>query len=415
MSGMRATGDGFGERNALVRPPDEEQARLLEILMEADGGPVSFDELRARGIENPATLAYELEIAGLSIELVHGRQASGLSLQPGVRLRSTSLGTIALGGEPERARDRRDAPDRARDRRDAPDRARDRGRAPDRARDRGREQPDAAPGAGAQQPEAQPGVREGKPRVPEARPGARRERLTAWPGVRDWKPAALVAALALAGLVIVLNSALAPSSPQRGGDHLRLAQSRARRSDGAGSRHGQAKSARAHASAAAGSASQNAQAADTAEAAEAPVAGDQREPPAHHGAPAPTSWRTQARAGGASAPGPDASRAQPPQTTSQADTTRPSSGQGTSGEQRPSAGQHDGSEQKPGSGAGPRQAPSAGTTPAGEHQAPSTGTTPAGEHPSPAARTTPTGEHAPSGGRPEQTGGKEATGGEEAP
>ena len=64
---MAATDSGFSEYLPLVRPLDEEQARLVEILVAARGSEVSFEELRRRGIENPAVLAYELEIAGLPI------------------------------------------------------------------------------------------------------------------------------------------------------------------------------------------------------------------------------------------------------------------------------------------------------------------------------------------------------------
>ena len=104
---MSATADGFGERTVPVRPLDEEQARLLEILTAAGGGPVSFDELRARGIENPATLAYELEIAGLAIEQVHGHSlavrpcSSGSSSRPsktrprGGRRRTSSVRAVS--------------------------------------------------------------------------------------------------------------------------------------------------------------------------------------------------------------------------------------------------------------------------------------------------------------------------------
>jgi hypothetical protein len=41
-----------------LRPLDEQQARLVERLRAARGEPVSFDELRSEGIENPALLCY---------------------------------------------------------------------------------------------------------------------------------------------------------------------------------------------------------------------------------------------------------------------------------------------------------------------------------------------------------------------
>jgi hypothetical protein len=46
---------------------DEQQAQLVERLRAAGGAPVTFDELRGIGIENPALLCYELAAAGLPI------------------------------------------------------------------------------------------------------------------------------------------------------------------------------------------------------------------------------------------------------------------------------------------------------------------------------------------------------------
>ncbi|HSZ05289.1 MAG TPA: hypothetical protein VK778_08805 [Solirubrobacteraceae bacterium] len=57
----------------LPLPADHQQAELVECLRAAAGEPVSFEELRARGIENPAVLCYELELVGMSIDRV--RQA----------------------------------------------------------------------------------------------------------------------------------------------------------------------------------------------------------------------------------------------------------------------------------------------------------------------------------------------------
>jgi tetratricopeptide (TPR) repeat protein len=48
-------------------PLDEQQAQLVERLRAAGGAPVTFDELRGIGIENPALLCYELAAAGLPI------------------------------------------------------------------------------------------------------------------------------------------------------------------------------------------------------------------------------------------------------------------------------------------------------------------------------------------------------------
>jgi hypothetical protein len=46
---------------------DDQQTRLIERLRAAHGAPVDFEELRAIGIEHPAVLSYELEVAGLPI------------------------------------------------------------------------------------------------------------------------------------------------------------------------------------------------------------------------------------------------------------------------------------------------------------------------------------------------------------
>jgi hypothetical protein len=75
---------------------DEEQARLIEILLAAGGRPVSYDELRDRGVENPATLCYELEIAGLPVTLVRRPRLGGQPVSLGVRLGEELLEDPAL-------------------------------------------------------------------------------------------------------------------------------------------------------------------------------------------------------------------------------------------------------------------------------------------------------------------------------
>jgi tetratricopeptide (TPR) repeat protein len=61
-----------------IEPRDEQQARLIERLQAARGEPVDFEELRAIGIEHPAVLSYELEVAGLPI--VQARDATRRTL-----------------------------------------------------------------------------------------------------------------------------------------------------------------------------------------------------------------------------------------------------------------------------------------------------------------------------------------------
>jgi hypothetical protein len=65
---------------------DEQQAELLERLHAARGAPLSFQQLRDLGIENPAVLCYELELVGMPIARVHHREAPTGSVAPGVRI-----------------------------------------------------------------------------------------------------------------------------------------------------------------------------------------------------------------------------------------------------------------------------------------------------------------------------------------
>jgi hypothetical protein len=66
---------------------EAKQARLLEELSRARGEPVSYDELREAGIEFPASVVSELELAGVPIE--HVRRGAGRQLTVvGVRLRA---------------------------------------------------------------------------------------------------------------------------------------------------------------------------------------------------------------------------------------------------------------------------------------------------------------------------------------
>jgi hypothetical protein len=63
---------------------DEQQERTLERLRQAGQQPVSFAELRARGIEFPAVVLTELELSGYAIERVRdrGRLAGVCLLDP---------------------------------------------------------------------------------------------------------------------------------------------------------------------------------------------------------------------------------------------------------------------------------------------------------------------------------------------
>jgi hypothetical protein len=63
---------------------DHQQARVLGALRRAAGAPVSYAELRAVGVELPASVVSELELAGVAIERCpgKGRGAVGVRLDP---------------------------------------------------------------------------------------------------------------------------------------------------------------------------------------------------------------------------------------------------------------------------------------------------------------------------------------------
>ena len=73
--------------------PDEQQAQLLNILRRRRGQPVAYGELQAAGIEFPAGVVAELELAGVEIERCH---TAGPGERPvkAVRLRSPSRGPV---------------------------------------------------------------------------------------------------------------------------------------------------------------------------------------------------------------------------------------------------------------------------------------------------------------------------------
>ncbi len=52
---------------------DTQQQRLLERLRRAGDQPVAFAELRASGIDFPATVVSELQLNGYAIDRVHER------------------------------------------------------------------------------------------------------------------------------------------------------------------------------------------------------------------------------------------------------------------------------------------------------------------------------------------------------
>jgi hypothetical protein len=64
---------------------ESQQALLLRLLREADGAPVSYERLRNAGIELPASVVSELELAGIPIEHVYEGGGAG-ARRPGVKL-----------------------------------------------------------------------------------------------------------------------------------------------------------------------------------------------------------------------------------------------------------------------------------------------------------------------------------------
>jgi hypothetical protein len=79
-----------GRRREAHRPLDrtgldQQQAILLETLQRAGGGTVSYEELRDRGIEYPASVVSELELSGWPLERSFGDPSRG-SRRLGVRL-----------------------------------------------------------------------------------------------------------------------------------------------------------------------------------------------------------------------------------------------------------------------------------------------------------------------------------------
>ncbi len=55
----------------MVAAQDTQQQRLLDRLRAAGGEPVSYEALHAGGIDFPAAVVTELELAGYQIDRVH--------------------------------------------------------------------------------------------------------------------------------------------------------------------------------------------------------------------------------------------------------------------------------------------------------------------------------------------------------
>jgi hypothetical protein len=110
--GAVARGDARGQRSehggetSPAAPSvglDEQQARLLAALRRAGGAPVSYAELREVGVELPATVVSELQLAGVPVERCYG----GSGDAPGVAgVRLDPARDPARGPVPSRPEDR---------------------------------------------------------------------------------------------------------------------------------------------------------------------------------------------------------------------------------------------------------------------------------------------------------------------
>jgi hypothetical protein len=69
-TGFRSSPDA--QHPAPLEPLERQQATLLAALRDARGAPVSYAELRHRGIEFPATIVSELALLGVPVERCHG-------------------------------------------------------------------------------------------------------------------------------------------------------------------------------------------------------------------------------------------------------------------------------------------------------------------------------------------------------
>jgi hypothetical protein len=78
------TGDEVCAAGAGLEARDRQQALVLDALRRAAGAPVSYGELREAGIEFPASVVSELELAGVAIERCfgEGRGPVGVRLDP---------------------------------------------------------------------------------------------------------------------------------------------------------------------------------------------------------------------------------------------------------------------------------------------------------------------------------------------
>ena len=80
----RAASDDVRASATTIEGRDRQQALVLDALRRADGATVSFAELRDAGVDLPASVVSELELAGVAIERCYGaeRGVAGVRLDP---------------------------------------------------------------------------------------------------------------------------------------------------------------------------------------------------------------------------------------------------------------------------------------------------------------------------------------------
>src|SRR5881227_1527289 len=87
--GTKSSRNGLGvSPGSGPRPRDHQQARLLEILRRHPGEAVTYVDLQSAGIEFPASVVAELELAGVQIDRSQSGGPGGRPLRA-VRLPAT--------------------------------------------------------------------------------------------------------------------------------------------------------------------------------------------------------------------------------------------------------------------------------------------------------------------------------------
>ncbi len=89
MSGRR-TSRAVGESEPLHRR-DPDAARLVLVLVEHGGSPLTIEQLRSEGLHAPAQAIYELQLAGYEVERLAVRRERGRT-SVGYRLRAAPDG-----------------------------------------------------------------------------------------------------------------------------------------------------------------------------------------------------------------------------------------------------------------------------------------------------------------------------------